>query len=380
MTYIKKVETKVSLLLTVFVLLFCLKINSQNLSYATRQVIQLKEAQIIYNKIASHEWMYLSCDSCVSPGQTSDIILQLRQNLLLTNDLNTVNDSTGRYFDRELEKSLIQFQKRHGLIPDGILGPKTIDAFNVPISKRIGQIKNNIKRWNDLADTLSEPYLMVNIPDFSLHIIDSGKIKNKLAVVVGRPSQPTPVLISKIKSIVLNPDWKVPHSIATKEILPILKDDPHYLERNHMQTYTISHGKFSMTNPDSIDWKMISADNFNFQFVQMPGIWNALGNIKFIFENKYSVYLHDTPEKHIFSQIRRAYSHGCVRVEQPATLAAWLLNLSPSEIKKLLGNRNIPKTIFLSQPFQIVIEYYTCWVDENGLIQFREDIYNLDNN
>lgn len=348
--------------------------KGQDITYARKQIIQLEEALSRYERINQDDWMYFSCDSCLNPGDSSYVITFLRKNLAITGDLPISTDPQNHVFENELESSLKKFQKRHGLTEDGILGTQSIDALNVPISKRLDQIRKNIERWKQFDEAMQEPYLLVNIPDYTLSIIDSGKVIQVIKVIVGRVTHPTPQFKDTLTHIVLNPSWNVPRSIATKEILPILQHDPSYLSRNHMEVYSLQKGSKINLNPDSINWADFSKDNFPYRLVQTPGSWNALGKIKFIFPNKYDVYFHDTQEKYLFAHRKRTYSHGCIRLEKPELLAAWLLKKDPKEIGKLYAKNRENSFLRLATPIAVSIEYFTCWMTEEGL-QFREDIY-----
>lgn len=361
-------------LLLLLLYFFTAPAQSQNI-YAARQVKQLSDALKYYQKIPADDWMYFGCDSCVNPNEKSRLLLLLRKNLLLTGDLLKPEDTQSDILDENLESALKKFQRRHGLTDDGILGPQTIEAMNVPLSQRIGQISKHIEYWKTFSDTLAEPYLLVNIPDFTLALIDSGKVISSMKVIAGRPTNPTPVFLDSIYSVVLHPSWVVPYSIATKEIVPMLRTDPNYLNRNRMKMYTFQKRKKTEVSPDTVDWHRINVKSFNYFFEQTPGPWNALGQIKFILRNPFNIYLHDTPEKYLFQHPKRTYSHGCIRLEKPEALAAWLLKKDVSDIKKMIRSGSETKHITLPAPVPVAIDYITCWIDENGLLQFRQDIY-----
>ncbi|MBX9851732.1 MAG: L,D-transpeptidase family protein [Cytophagaceae bacterium] len=351
-------------------------------SYIKNQINNLETYLKKYQSINQNEWYFLSCDSCLAPGEKSNLIPLLRSNLLLTGDLTPDHNLDTSFFDRELEEAVKKFQKRNGLLEDGIIGHKTIEALNVPVSSRIQEIKKNIVKWDSLSKAIHEPFILVNISGFYLIAVDSGKINIQLKTILGKTSTPTPLLNGYIESVALNPSWIVPYSISTKEILPMLQHDSTYLKRNNMDLFTYYEGKKVKVNPDSVNWQKISKDNFNYIIEQTAGKWNALGKIKFIMPNDFNIYLHDTPEKYLFNHRIRTYSHGCIRVENPMELVVWLLQNTPvwnrTKLKEYLDNSSETKIIPLKIPVPVSVSYFTAWVDEEGKLNFRENIYHLE--
>jgi L,D-transpeptidase YcbB len=363
------------ILFVIFILHWSLFAQSQSKTYAENQIAGLEKALARYQNVNPDSWMYLSCDPCIRKGDTSDVVALLESNLLLTGDLREERKTNSNFFDESIHKSLIRFQQRNGLVADGILGPQTIETLNVPVFDRIQQIKNAIEQWKMFGEKINEPYILVNLPDYSLQIIDSGKVIKRMKVIIGKQTTRTPVFLSMIEYLVINPNWIVPHSIASKEILPMLQNDPEYITRNHMEIFTFYKGS-KVKVADSVDWKKVSRENFRYQIEQTPGPWNVLGQVKFIFPNKYNIYLHDTSEKYLFSHPVRTYSHGCIRIEKPLDLAAWLLSTSREEIESLFLESGVSSIINLPVPVPVTIDYFTTWVDADSSLQFREDIYN----
>jgi L,D-transpeptidase YcbB len=364
------------ILFVIFILHWSLFAQGQNKTYAENQIAGLEKALTRYQNVNPDSWMYLSCDPCIRKGDTSDVVALLETNLLLTGDLKDERKTDTNFFDETIHKSLIRFQQRNGLVADGVLGPQTIEALNVPVFDRIQQIENAIEQWKMFGEKISEPYILINLPDYSLQIIDSGRVTRKMKVIIGKQTTKTPVFQSMIKYLVINPDWVVPHSIASKEILPMLQKDPEYIARNHMEVFTFYKGSKVKVAYDSVDWKKVPQENFRYQIEQTPGPWNVLGQVKFIFPNEYNIYLHDTSEKYLFSHPVRTYSHGCIRIEKPLDLAAWLLNTNPLEIEDLLVESESSSIINLPVSVPVAIDYFTTWVDTDSSLQFREDIYN----
>ncbi len=279
-------------------------------------------------------------------------------------------------FDSTLYKAVFDFQQKHGLGADGIVGSQTIAALNTPKTERIEQIKVNLERWRWLAHNLGDRYIFVNIPAFKLYVMEKGDaVGLEKKVMVGKAYTSTPVFSDNMDYIEVNPYWNVPFSIATKEILPILQRNPSYLVKENMQV--LSRGK--ALNPYAINWKGLNKSNFRYQIRQKPGRKNALGLIKFMFPNRYNVYIHDTQSKSLFSKSVRAFSHGCIRLEKPKELAEYLLapKYSKQDIADLFkAGKN--KKVRMPYPLPVFITYFTSWVDEQGNLRFGPDIYERD--
>ena len=280
-------------------------------------------------------------------------------------------------YDSVMFKVVQQFQTEHGLDADGIVGSKTIGTLNVSPSEQIDRIKINLERWRWLPE-LKDDYIMVNIPSYMMYVTEEDdSIVLKKKVMVGKTYHKTPVFDELMLYLDINPYWTVPYSIASKEILPKLKSNPGYLSAKNMKLF--SGGK--VVNPYNVNWSKISRRNFSYTIRQEPGDDNALGRVKFLFPNLYNVYIHDTPSKSLFATSQRAYSHGCVRLENPFGLAEYLLRdnkkWSPEKIEKTM-NKGKNKRIHLDEPLPIYILYFTVWPDENGQPVFLHDIYSRD--
>jgi len=281
------------------------------------------------------------------------------------------------YFDSTLLKNLVRFQQQYGLEPDSVVGPKTIGMLNRPISDHIETIKLNLDRWRWLPRENSNKYLIVNVAGFYVDVFEADTVFLRKQVMVGNVRTKTPIFGDMIQYLEINPYWTVPYSIATREMLPKLKKDPSYLARNN---YKLLKGGKSV-DPYGIDWSTIKRSGFPYVIRQNPGKKNALGSVKFMFPNRYNVYLHDTPSKHLFVKYSRAFSHGCIRLENPFELAEYLLQENPKwtshKIEQTL-NRGKNKRIDLETPVPIFIAYFTTWVDETGELHFQKDIYKRD--
>lgn len=241
---------------------------------------------------------------------------------------------------------------------------------------RIRQITINMERWRWMPRKLSQEWLMANIAAFEL-VAGNEQDMLKMKIITGKLEQPTPLFHAKMEYMILHPWWEIPQSIAKKEMLPAIKKDRGYFEKNHIKVYAAENFPATEINCDTIDWQHINAHNFPYRLRQSPGPWNALGQIKFIFPNDYSVYFHDTPQRALFSKTIRAFSHGCIRIEKPVELAAMLLKMNTSQIYRMLEN-NKERIINLPSAPMVYICYLTAWEDETGALCFANDIYGED--
>jgi murein L,D-transpeptidase YcbB/YkuD len=290
-------------------------------------------------------------------GMQDERVPLLRERLGLAAEDNTT-------FDKALAAAVKKFQASHGLARTGTLNGSTIDAFNGPRRGRDADvIIANMERWRWLPRDLGKAYVMVNIPDFTLKVVNNGAIAWRTRVVVGKPSMPTPMLSETMKYITVNPTWNVPPSIVQNEYLPALQQDPAALARIGLKVDYNRDGTVHIYQP--------------------PGAGNALGRIRFNFPNKFLVYQHDTPDKHLFAHEKRAYSHGCMRVQDPAKYAEVLLSIElPHEgytqdrIQRMFGSGE--RDIHFPKPLPVHLTYQTAYVDEAGKLVIREDIYGRD--
>ncbi|PKV76229.1 L,D-transpeptidase family protein [Pontibacter ramchanderi] len=345
---------------------------------------QLRMAIAQYEQLKDSVWYTFPNNLLLRPGDTSRYTAHLRANLLLTGDL-TGPDSTenSSHYTRQLATALVRFQARHALKADSIVGPRTLAALNVPPLQRLRQLQNSLYRWEAFSRDLPQPYLIVNIPDYTLRLIDRNSVLLHLRTIVGKPNLPTIVNHTQLHTIVFNPYWYIPNSIASKEILPILKRNPGYLAKRDMELFRhTALGGWQKISPWSVDWSTVTAANFNYRIVQVTGQYNELGHLKFLFHTRVSQYLHDTNDKHLFASEKRAFSHGCIRLQHPEELALYLLQersgMSEQRIEKVIATDKDEYYIRLKKPVPLIIVYLTAWADEFSVIQFREDIYGYD--
>ena len=284
-------------------------------------------------------------------------------------------------YSPDLVEAVKNFQADAGLRADGIVGGNTLAQLNVPIGERIDQLVLNMERWRWLPKRFEEDYLLVNIPEYKLHVIEDGKEAMNMRVIVGKTLNATPVFSDKLEYVVLAPYWNVPFSIIDKELRPKLVANPYYLNRLDMEVVKGWGAKATPVDPASINWAGVTEDNFKYTLRRRPGPKNDLGDVKFIFPNSDNVYLHDTPRDELFSQTQRNFSHGCVRVEEPIKLATYLLRNKPNWDRATIQDtiaRRREKYITLAEKLPVYLVYFTAWADADGHPHFREDIYGHD--
>jgi len=314
-------------------------------------------------------------------GERSKRIRLVRERLAVVGYALYGSADDPEYFDDRLDNAVRQFQERHGLEIDGIVGRNTIAELNVTAGERARQIMVNMERWRWLPRDLGERHLLVNIANFEIRIFEAGDQVMSMRAIVGRDYRRTPVFTDLMTYLVINPYWNVPNSIAVKDKLPVLKENPGYLAENNMKVFEGWGADAPELDPDTIDWEDFTEETFPFRLRQDPGPANALGRIKFMFPNKFNVYLHDTPARALFDQTVRTFSSGCIRIEQPLELAEYLLRADPGWSRPAILaaiDRSEEQTVRLPEPIRVYILYCTAWVDDDGSVQFRRDIYERD--
>ncbi|HSH42113.1 MAG TPA: L,D-transpeptidase family protein [Arenicellales bacterium] len=314
-------------------------------------------------------------------GDSGEAVSELRRRLQFLGDLQGPEAGGGDVFGSVLARAVKRFQARHGLEVDGIVGRETRPALETSMARRVEQVELTLERWRWLPRDPGSRYLIVNIAGQELDVFRNGRRALHMRVVVGKPFQRTPSFASRIDTVVLNPYWEVPYSIAVNETLPAVRNDPGYLARQNMEVLNRLEAGGDPIDPDNIDWDQVSSRNFPYRFRQKPGPGNSLGLVKFLLPNPYSVYLHDTPAKTLFNRARRCFSHGCVRLEKPFELARLLLNDEPGRsadiIEEILPNEQ-NHHIRLSRTMPVYLVYWTAWVDKQDTIHFRDDVYGRD--
>ena len=360
-------------------------------NHTVKQALEnLKPNNFMYKLMKSHlkrlreeakdgGWPEVSEGATLKPGDSSARVAEVRNYLIAVGDLKKEKVVDENVYDEDLELAVKRFQLRHKLTDDAAIGKGTIGQMNIPIEERINAVLVNLERMRWIFHQPDGDFLMANIAGFRVKRFTNREEVFDSRVIVGKYNHKTPVFKGVMKYIVMNPTWTLPYSIATHETLPKLKKDPGYLAAKHMEVMD-RNGK--ILNPATIDWSEYSAGNFPFIIRQKAGPWNALGEVKFIFPNKYSVYLHDTPSRGLFNQQDRAFSHGCIRTEDKWGLLMSLMddpdvwNMDKiNEILKSGKTTNIP----LPKPINIYLIYLTAAVDQQNNLLFNKDIYKRDN-
>lgn len=292
-------------------------------------------------------------------GASDSIITVIKKRLQLTGDL--IGNDTSRVFDDTLQSAVKTYQMRMGYTPDGIITASLIKDMNVPVLKRIEQILMNMGRMRWMPAERSGQMIVVNIPEFKLYVYEGKNKVFDMNVVVGKEGHNTMMFNGDLNQIVFSPYWNVPPSIVKNEILPKMEADPNYLASQNME--------------------QVGMEGDLPKIRQLPGPGNSLGRVKFLFPNSFNIYFHDTPAKSLFEKDKRAYSHGCIRLEQPEKMANYLLRNNPEWTPERISeamNSGVEKYVKLKKPVPVMISYYTAWVDDYGKLNFRDDIYDHD--
>jgi len=329
-------------------------------------------------------WPTVPEGGTLHPGDSGDRVPVLRRRLAASGDLSAeaaAETADSAVFGPRLEEAVRRFQRRHGLTPDGLVGRETLAALNVPARRRAEQIRLNLERWRWLPSEFAYRHLRVNIADFEMQAVEGDSTVLSMRTVVGRDYRQTPVFSDTMRYVVVNPSWSVPRSIAESDILPRLRESTSYLREQDMVVYSGWEADASRVDPATVDWASLSADSFPYRFVQRPGPANALGRVKFMFPNQFSVYIHDSPSRGLFGRSVRSFSSGCIRVERPLELLDYVFRGSdrwtPDSLRAVL-DAGRERTIPIPRELPVHIEYWTAWVARDGTVHFRPDVYGRD--
>jgi len=336
--------------------------TSSEISGSTQYLLLKQKLQVYHSIHQQGGWQPLSIRANqVRKNSSSPEVLQLKKRLHQTGDYNSAD--TSATFNDSLESAVKNYQQRNGMKPTGIITDTLIKSLNVSVGQRIRQLIVNLNRaqWMPRADATD--YIIVNIPNFMLSVFENGSKVFDMPVVVGKEGTNTMMFSGNLNQIVFSPYWNIPASIVQREIMPAIKANPDYLKKNHME---------------------ITGRNDTLPVIrQLPGDHNSLGEVKFLFPNRYDIYLHDTKSKEVFKEKNRAVSHGCIRLADAEKMSTYLLRnmngWTPEKVKTAM-NSGKEQYVKLNKPVPVSLTYLTTWVDENGQLQFRDDIYGHDKN
>ncbi|MBV7315094.1 murein L,D-transpeptidase [Shewanella sp. NIFS-20-20] len=328
---------------------------------------------------AQGDWANIEFQGLIEPDDLHQSIPLIAKRLTLLGDSNS-GDVTSLHYRPELVDDIRRFQRRHGLKDDGIIGPNTLMWLNKTPYRRARLLASNFVLKTRYQQQLQATYLLINIPAFELVLIEDGKPRLQSRVIVGRSSRQTPELSSQVSNIVLNPTWRVPRGILRKDLLPKIRKDGSYLKRHHFDVFDVDGSQLIF---DEQAWQTLANGRFPYLLVQRAGEGNALGKYKLYFNNGFNVYLHDTPDKHLFDESMRALSSGCIRVEKIDELAQWMANQFVIDKKQWnrMSRTSAQETQWFSfnQTVPVHLVYWTAWMDGPSLSQFRGDIYHKQN-
>ncbi len=326
-------------------------------------------------------WPGIPDGPVLQTGDTDEQVAVIRRRLLAEGDLE-IEPLTGKFlFDATLKEALEHFQVRYGIDVDGVAGPETRAAMNIPIAERIQQMQLNLERWRWLPKEFGERYILVNTAGFELAVYEHNEPLFIMRVIAGTPERSTQAVAGPLQGIVFNPYWYVPRNIALNDILPLQQRNPNYLKTMGIRVFKNNQAAPTEIQPDKIAWEQLNQDNFPYEFRQDPGPGNSLGSIKFKFANNFALYLHDTPKKRLFNKETRAFSSGCIRVENAIDLAEYLLQnhdgWTKQKIQEIIDSGETV-SVDLQTSIPLYLVYWTAWVGSDGHVYFRKDIYGWD--
>jgi len=340
----------------------------------------LRKAFLEYGAVvAAGGWPGFPAGSKLVKGDRDARVAALRATLAAMGELSGAG-TPGRpdLFDGDLETAVRKFQRRHGLEPDGVIGAGTAFALNVSAAERLEQIRANLERWRWITQNLGERYVLVNVADFRVAVYEAGREVLSWPAIVGRGYRQTPDFSGVMSTITLNPAWNVPPKLAREDILPKVREDPAYLKKKGFRVFENWAEDAREIDTAAVDWLLLDEERMSYKFRQDPGPQNSLGRIMFLFPNKYDVYIHDTPERWLFGRAIRDFSSGCIRIEKPFELAAYVLRNDPDWTKDKIAEAVAARTtqvIWLRERLRVHVLYWTAWLGEDGRAQFRQDIY-----
>jgi murein L,D-transpeptidase YcbB/YkuD len=326
--------------------------------------------------VARGGWPVVPAGTTLRLGVRNPAVATLRERLTIAGDMQRAVGAPDS-FDSYVEEAVKRFQARHGIPADGVVGQSTLSAMNIPASVRLTQLSTNLTRLKSLtANLTTERFVVVNIPAARVEAVEDGRVVSRYTAIVGKVDRPSPIVNSKISEINFHPFWTVPESIIRKDLIPLMQKDPEYLTKQHIRIYDPAGNPLT---PDQVNWTTDEAAKYLFR--QDPGDFNSMGLVKINFPSPDGVYMHDTPNKGLFNNEERFNSSGCVRIQNIRDLVVWLLRDTPEMTPERIdwefrsGERH---DVQLAKPVQLYWTYITAWAATAGVVQFRNDIYNLD--
>jgi murein L,D-transpeptidase YcbB/YkuD len=320
-------------------------------------------------------WQKVPSGRTLKLGSTGPAVAALRQRLIISGDLDA-SSGTAPVFDSYVDAGVKHFQARHGLIENGVIGPEGFQALNIPADMRLHQLEINLVRLKAFSGNLGERYVMANIPAEAVETVENGVVATHHRAGVGRIDRQSPVMQTRALDINFNPYWNVPPSLIRKDLIPKMLNDANYLTEHHIRIFNKDNQEVA---PQSINWHSNEATNYRYK--EDPGTENSLGVVRININNPYGVYMHDTPEKGVFGDDNRFVSSGCIRVQNVRDYVQWLLKDTPGwsrpQIDEAIRSGQ-QVNVKLSDPVPVYWVYVTAWASPNGLVQFREDIYQRD--
>lgn len=329
-----------------------------------------------------HEvWPRVPTGSILKPGESGRPVFDLRNRLLTLGDLYPRSGSTNDIYDSTLVDAVRIFQKRHGYEATGVADSATIAALNVPTQQRVDQVKATMERWRWVPHALGRKHVIINIPDFTLSVVENERDVLSMKVVLGLPNWQTPVFSSALEQVLFNSHWLAPEDIVEKELINYMKADSNYLPSNNMSLWRKSGDSLVKIDPRTINWPEMTPEKIDFFLRQEGGPQNIMGQVKFLIPNKYNVYLHDTPYREDFPKSVRMFSHGCIRLEKPFDFAEYVLQQFPEWTRASIDTvvaRRTEHSLRLKTTIPVHVVYCTVWKASDGSVQFRDDHYGLD--
>ncbi|MCO6392702.1 L,D-transpeptidase family protein [Aliihoeflea aestuarii] len=344
--------------------------------FSSDTLVHVQDAIGQYQNIAANGgWPMVPDQNKLQLGVVHPDVEIMRRRLMISGDLSE-QAGISPSFDTYVDAALKRFQTRHGIPADGVTGPYTYRSLNASADVRLGQLQRNLDRLGETVGSTANRYVMVNIPAAAIEAVEGGRVVSRHVAVVGKIDRQTPILKSNIHQIIVNPYWNAPESIVRRDIIPLVRSNPNYLEENGIR---ILGPNGQEVDPLTINWQTEEAARLRFR--QDPGRINAMASVKIDFHNTHAVYMHDTPQQSLFADQERFHSSGCVRVQNVRDLVTWILRETPgwdrSRFEQTIIN-DADVAVAVTNPVQVHFSYVSAWSNSDGVVQFRDDIYALD--